>query len=232
MHTPLHQFRSVASAHTQAFTFMRLLCNSTAFSGFPSNCGKFEIKKYIEDTMQPKLSQKHREELDGEPFGPGRFWESIWLRIRPGEQCRQHMWSIINTRKAKGMELEGRCIKVSPKLDRRRAQKKVQCTRAIKAAEALLPGAEPKFDFECGKVCCKVTSGKQILVAEITHDNEKFVWRIGDIRTALGVDLTQEHIDKTMERLDNEYKTARNLRLFVLLRFETQAKWFPVLLRL
>ena len=85
-------------------------------------------------------------------------------------------------------------------VDRCGAQKKAQRTRAIKAAEALLPGAEPKIDFECGKVCCKVASGKQILVAEITHGYEKFVWRIGDIRTALGVDLTQEHIDKTLER--------------------------------
>ena len=179
-------------------------------TGFPPNDGKFKIKKYIEDTVLPMQSQMRREEVDGEPFGPGRFRESIWLRIRPGERSRQHMWSIINTFKAKGMELEGRCIKVSPKLDRREAQKKVQCTRAIKAAEALLPGAEPKFDF---KVCCKVASGKQILVAEITHDKKKFVWRIGDIRTALGVDLAQEQIDNTMERLDNEQSAARELRL-------------------
>ena len=45
-------------------------------------------------------------------------------------------------------------------------------------------------------------SGQQILVAEITHDYEKFVWRIGDIRTALGVDLTQEHIDKDYKTLE------------------------------
>ena len=123
--------------------------------------------------MLPMLSPKHGEEIDGEPFGPGRFLESIWLRVRAGERSRQHMWSIINTLKAKGMELEGHCIEVSPKLDRREVQKKVQCTRAIKAAEALLPGAKPKIDFEYGKVCCKVASGTQILVAEITHDCER-----------------------------------------------------------
>ena len=65
------------------------------------------------------LSRKHREEIDGEPFGPGLFQESIWLRIRAGELSQQHMWSIINTLKAKAMELEGRCIKVSPKLEGR-----------------------------------------------------------------------------------------------------------------
>ena len=62
------------------------------------------------------------------------------------------------------------------------AQKKVQCTRAIKTTEALLPGAEPKIDFEYGMVYCKV-AGKHILVAEITHDSEKFTWRMDDIRT-------------------------------------------------
>ena len=112
-----------------------------SFTGFfPPNSDKFEIKTYVEDTVLPMLSQKHREEIDFEPIGPGRF--RSW----------QHMWSIINTLKAKGLELEGRCIKVSPKLDRRGAQKKVQCTRAMKAAETLLPGAEPKSDFEYGKV--------------------------------------------------------------------------------
>ena len=39
-----------------------------SFTGFPPNSDKFEIKKYIEDTV---LSQKHREEVDGEFFGPG-----------------------------------------------------------------------------------------------------------------------------------------------------------------
>ena len=85
---------------------------------------------------------------------------------------------------AKGMEHERRNIKVSPKLDWRGAQKKVQCTCAIKAAEALLPGCEPKIDFENGKVCCKV-AGKQVLNAEITHDYDKFTWRTDDIRVAL-----------------------------------------------
>ena len=110
------------------------------------------------------------------------------------------------------MEHEGRSIKISPKLDQRGAQKKVPCTRAIKAAEALVPRAEPKIDLENGKVCCKV-AGKQVLVVEITHDYEKVTWRMDDIRTALGVDLTQEHIDKTMERLDNEYRATREMRL-------------------
>ena len=125
-----------------------------------------------------------------------------------GERSRQHMWSIVVTLMAKGMELEGRCIKVSPKLDRRGVQKKVQCTREMMAAEALLPGAELKIDFEYCKVCCKVASGKQLLVAEITHDYKKFVWRIG-----MGLDLTQEHIDKTVQRLDNEHRAARDSRL-------------------
>ena len=58
-----------------------------------------------------------------------------------------------------------------------------------------------------------MVSGKQILVAEITHDCEKFVWRVGDVGTALGVDLTQEHTDKTVERLDSECRAAREIRL-------------------
>ena len=119
------------------------------------------------------------------------------------------MWSTINTLKARDMEHEERRIKVSPKLDRRGAQKKVQCTHAIKAAEALLPGAQPKIDVE--KVCCKV-AGKQVFVADITQDNEKFIWRTDDIKTALRVDLSQEHIDRTMERLDNEHRAAREMR--------------------
>ena len=97
-------------------------------------------------------------------------------------------------------------------MDRRVAQKKVQGTRAMKAAEAFLPGAEPKVDFEYGKVCCKV-AGRQVLTVEMTHDYEKFIWRIEDVKAALGVDLNQEHIVKTMERLDNEYRAAREMRL-------------------
>ena len=88
----------------------------------------------------------------------------------------------------------------------------MQCTRAIKAAEALLPGAEPKVDFEYGKVCCKV-AGRQVHIDKITHDYEKFIWRIEDGKAALGVDLNQEHIDKKMERLDNEYRAAREMGL-------------------
>ena len=150
----------------------------TSFSGFPPNSDKFENKKYVEDTVLSMLSQMHRDEIDGEPFVPGRFRESIWLRVRAGERSRQHMWSIINTLKVKGMELEGARLSGG--------QKKVQCTRAIKVAEALLLSAEPKSDFDYGKVCCKVASGKQILVAESTHDYEKFVWRIGGHQDGIG----------------------------------------------
>ena len=64
----------------------------------------------------------------------------------------------------------------------------MQCTRAIKAADALLPGAEPQVDFECGKVCCKV-AGRQVHIDKITHDYEKFIWRIEDVKAALGVDF-------------------------------------------
>ena len=46
-----------------------------------------------------------------------------------------------------------------------RVQKKVQCTRAIKAAEALLRGAEPKIVFEYGKVCCKVAAFDDVIGA-------------------------------------------------------------------
>ena len=97
-----------------------------SFTGFPPNGDKAEIKKYIEETVLPMPCQKNREEIHGGPLGPGRFLEP--------------------------MEHKGRWIKVSPKLDWRGAQKKVQRTRAIKAAEALSPGAEPKLDFECGMV--------------------------------------------------------------------------------
>ena len=64
-----------------------------SFTGFPSNSGKFEIKRYIEETVLPMLFQKQREEVDGEPFGPGRFRESMWLRLRAGQRSRQNVWS-------------------------------------------------------------------------------------------------------------------------------------------
>ena len=89
----------------------------------------------------------------------------------------------------------------------------MQCTCATKAAEALLPGCEPKIDFENGKVCCKV-AGKQVLNAEITHDYDKFTWRTDDIRVALGVDFSQEHIHQIMERLYNGCKAATEMRVF------------------
>ena len=86
------------------------------------------------------------------------------------------MWSIISH------------IKVSPKLDRRRSEDSVQCILAISSVETLLLGADPKLDVEYGKVCCKMASGKEILLAEITHHYEKFVWSLALIRTAFGVD--------------------------------------------
>ena len=48
-----------------------------SFTGFPPNSDKFEIKKHIKKTVLPMLFQKHLEEIDGEPFGPGRFGQSI-----------------------------------------------------------------------------------------------------------------------------------------------------------
>ena len=79
----------------------------------------------------------------------------------------------------------------SPVLERLRLEKNhrtplrnVETTpssRCQRPAEVLLLGAEPKIDFECGKVCCKVASGKHVLVAD---DYDTFVWRVGDIRTA------------------------------------------------
>ena len=152
------------------------------FTGFPPNSDKFEIKRYIADTVLPMLSQQHREEIDGEPFGSGRFRESIWFRLRAGERARQNMRCIINTLKAKGMEHEGRCIMVSPKL--RGAQKKVQCTRAIEAAEALLPGA---------------------LTGRSTSNMARCA-----VRWPPG---SRSWWNKTMERLDVECRAARVLRL-------------------
>ena len=31
-------------------------------------------------------------QIDEEPFGPGRFRESIWFRLGAGEQSRQNTW--------------------------------------------------------------------------------------------------------------------------------------------
>ena len=44
---------------------------NTSFTGFPHKSDKLEIKRYIEDTVLPMLSQKHWEEIEEEPFGPG-----------------------------------------------------------------------------------------------------------------------------------------------------------------
>ena len=128
--------------------------------------------------------------MTANPLARDASWSQFGYVCEPGSGLGSTCGVSSTRSRPREWRLRGHCIDVSPKLDRREVHKKVQCTRAIKAAEVLSPGAKPKIDFEYGKVCCKVASGKQIFVAEITHDCGKFAWRIGDIRTALGVGST------------------------------------------
>ena len=81
--------------------------------------------------------------------------------------------------------------------------------------ETLLLGADPKLDVEYGKVCCKMASGKEILLAERSHTIMKiscglwpslgrhFEW------TTVGSISTKNHGEA-----DNECRAAKKMGLF------------------